>query len=155
MAVLFARLAVFQLPRMWVRLRANLSLPDVAFPGRLPKPGLPALLVAVAVAAALKTLASPTAGGSPQLEPLGWLTPPDRPSTVSIQATNGVPYRVPETTGTFGTRPRGERSGLCWAAELPCTGHPVDTDAALPDVVLRDPSTGVAGGFKRSENVSR
>ena len=147
MAVLFARLAVFQLPRIWMRVRGYL-----ASPARLPDVSPATLLFAVALAAAVGPVFRPTAGGSTQLDRLGWLIPPDRPTAVSIQATNGIPYRVPTPTGTFGTRPRSERSGLCWAAELPCTGHQLDPDADLPDVFLRDRGSGVAGGFWRSRN---
>jgi hypothetical protein len=145
-AILLARLAVFQGPRLWIRLR-----PQLAFRSRSAKVRPATLLVAVALASALGPVLRPTTEGRTELDRLGWLIPPERPTAVRVEARNGIPYRVPRTPiGGPGTQPLSKRSGLCWAAELPCTGQPVVVDMALRDVVLRDPDQGIAGGFERS-----
>ncbi|MGH2992865.1 MAG: LIC_10190 family membrane protein [Solirubrobacterales bacterium] len=150
MAVLFARLAVFQGPRIWMLLR-----PYLAPPGRLPRAGLATLLFAAALAAALAPLARPTSSSS-QLERLGWLIPPKRPTLVTVEPANGIPYRVPVGPTTPAraqpfAAPGAVSSGLCWAAELPCARRRADPDVSLRDVVLRDPDRGIAGGFARSD----
>lgn len=127
-AILFARLAVFQGPAIWDRLRPRLVLPD-----RLPAVGLSTLFLAAAIAAALGPLARPTTSRSEALDRLGLVVPPDSTPSVVAQPTNAIEYRVPDGP-----------TGLCWAATLPCAGYGID-----PAVVLRDPGEGIGGGFER------
>lgn len=128
-AILFGRLAVLQGPAIWGRLRTRLVLPE-----RLPAVGMPALLLAAAVAAALGPLARPTTSRSEALDSLGLVVPPESTPSVVMQPRNGIEYRVPDGP-----------TGLCWAAPLPCAGYGID-----PEVVLRDPDEGIGGGFERT-----
>jgi hypothetical protein len=124
MAVLFARLAVFQGPAIWTRLR-----PHLAAPARPAKVSLATLLLAAAVAGALGPFVRPT---TPSSEGPGVLVPAETADSVTLRPANGIQYRVPEL-------PRG----LCWAAELPCT----PAYELNPYVGLRDPDRGPGGGF--------
>lgn len=126
MAVLFARLAVFQGPWLWLRLRRYLTPPE-----RLPAVGLPVLLAAAAILAGLGPLLRPT---TPLSEGPGLVVPAEIPDSVAVVPRNGVPYRVPNVV-----------NGLCWQAELPCTiAQEID-----PAVRLRDPDEDIEGGFSR------
>jgi hypothetical protein len=129
MAVLLGRLVVYFPRPLWARIR-----PYVTPSWRVPQPGLATLLALAAVAAALLPVARPTTTRADVVERFGLLLPPaTKPSPITIEEVNGIPYRIPA-------------DGLCWATELPCTpGDELD-----PTVALDEPGEGIGGGFVRS-----
>lgn len=136
-AVLFARLAVFQGPAVWTRVRRH-----VAFPRRVPELSPATLLVAAAFAAALGPLVRPTtpASDGPDL-----LTPEVPTASVAVAPRNGIAYRVPIGPAQRAAAAVAGPNGLCWAAELPCTiGYEIE-----PNVVLHSPDRGIGGGFAK------
>lgn len=137
--VLFARLAVFQGPALWARLRPHLEPPR-----RLPELSLATLLFVAAVAAALGPFLRPT---TPISDGPGLLAPRAITAPVAVFPNNGIPYRVPTEVALRAPEAiPGTPNGLCWAADLPCTlGYEID-----PAVVLHDPDQGTGGGFARS-----
>lgn len=137
MAVLFGRLVVFQGPALWTRLRPYLDPP-----GRLPEVRLTTLLLVGGVAAALGPFVRPT---TPASEGPELLIPEVPTASVAVFPRSGIQYRVPTEVAQRASEGVPGPNGLCWAAELPCTlGYEID-----PEVVLRDPSQGIAEGFRK------
>ena len=137
-ALLFARLVVFQGPAIWARLCQRIPGP---VPG--PRVGLAGLLVVAAVAAAIGPFLRPT---TPASEAPGLLVAEEPIVSVGIDRSNGIDYRVPTASAVPGSAAvPGQPNALCWASELPCTlAHELD-----PMVGLRDPNRGIAGGFRK------
>jgi len=138
-AVLFARIAVFQGPALWMRVRPGLDPPQ-----RLPEMSLATLLFTAAVAAALGPFVRPT---TPLSEGPALLAPDAPVAEVAVVPRNGISYRVPTQRAVSAPEAvPGNSNGLCWAAELPCTlGYAID-----PGVVPRDPEEGIAEGFAKA-----